>query len=416
MSFRHLAALVALASSGALADASQLSLTRGDIEIGKLKGNTWFKFMTLKPGGGKDALDADGAAKFKIANADRIKTAKGQVDPRVYRKFILGVRGGEAALPQLAARFQQDTTTRTLSDDLGKTGLVSDKYGIAPFLSLASGAGVAIRIDADNVFYNIGYGTGAVLNDEMTGRSFGHGPNHKALDASDAFYLDELEQYLKANPDSSNFYKALLKLLTNCDPSGYAALDGLGKTVATDFMAVYTAEADRHLMSNLKMHPWENDLAEVTFISAYSVQSGLLYLSGKLQPGKLGGWWAKSATSNRSGIGETRHDRRALQSAIVAYERTKHPDLIQRIESLVGRRHDGDVFRALTEHLNNFHTPASLGAKADQIVDAYAALLQEMRKDASDIKAWVDAHPAAQHATQPASHPGSHPAAHPTQR
>jgi hypothetical protein len=118
--------------------------------------------------------------------------------------------------------------------------------------------------------YNVNYGIGSQPKDEMTGRSFSAGPTRKADDVSDKNYLLSLEKYTRdQDEDISEFYRTLLQILVNVDSSGYAKISDEGQTVLTDFTAVYTAEEDRHLMSNLKTHHWDVALLEVTLLSAF---------------------------------------------------------------------------------------------------------------------------------------------------
>ena len=110
---------------------------------------------------------------------------------------------------------------------------------------------------------------------------------------------------------------------------------------------------------------------------------------GKLVPSKLVNWWGKSqvAGSNRSGIGETRTDRRKLQAALADYERKHNPAVVQAVEAVIGHRANGDIFQGLTDYLNNFSTPTSLGPKADQLTEAFVKFLAQVRADAQAIKA-----------------------------
>src|SRR5262249_47754484 len=142
-----------------------------------------------------------------------------------------------------------------------------------------------------------------------------------------------------------------------------SAASTLGQTVLTDFFAIYTAEEDRHLMSHLQQHPWDIDLLEVTLVAAQSAGGSqtVVMTNGTLAPSALKDWWRKSATSNRSGIGESRHDRWKLQGLVSSYERTHHPDLVAKIESITGCGSNGDVFQELTGYLVNTRTPSSLG-------------------------------------------------------
>ena len=159
------------------------------------------------------------------------------------------------------------------------------------------------------------------------------------------FFLKELELYLKTSQDTEKFYSAVLQILTQTDAGQLKATSESAQMVATDFIAIYTAELDRHLMTKLTKHYWENDLAEVVFIAPFSSVSGKIMKEGKFQDGRLDEYWAKSKfvdprtgkPSNRSGIGITRGDRRALQKWISDFEVRNHPELIAEIEKIVGR-------------------------------------------------------------------------------
>ena len=109
------------------------------------------------------------------------------------------------------------------------------------------------------------------------------------LDPSDRDYLTEMAAFLKpaTTPDAGPYYTEILKVLTSCNASDYATLPASGQVVATDFLAIYTAELDRHVMVNLvpATHPWEIDLGEVTFLTSYGAASGMVMKGGALVPG-----------------------------------------------------------------------------------------------------------------------------------
>jgi hypothetical protein len=162
--------------------------------------------------------------------------------------------------------------------------------------------------------------------------------------------------------------------------------------VATDFLAIYTAESDRHVMVDLApgKHPWENDLAEATFISAFGVTVGKVMKDGELTDGNAREWWAKSKISNRSGIGNTRKDRRKLQQLITSFERENHPELVEAVENLIEvRNRQGDIFQGLMEHLNHFDTQDSVRENAKNLSDAFVEFLMQVRKDAKKIAAEI---------------------------
>lgn len=221
---------------------------------------------------------------------------------------------------------------------------------------ISQGAGVAIRIDSKNYFFNVGYGDGSNVNDDLkSGRSYGVGPTHRQSDPSDIAYLTELEEYLKSEPqNAAAFYEALFKVLLNCDSSGWSQLSNKGQIVATDFLAIYTAELDRHLMVDLAptSHPWEIDLAAATLDSAFVATVGKMVKQGEMQDGSVKEFWAPGKVG--SGIGETRRDRKILQKLIADYESKSHTGAaaINKISNVIGQV-DQDVVQSLLEYLNS---------------------------------------------------------------
>src|SRR5258705_13205455 len=107
-------------------------------------------------------------------------------------------------------------------------------------------------------------------------------------------------------PEAGPFYPAILKVLTDCNSSDFAALPSNAQVTATDFVTIYTAELERHVMVNLvpNQHPWEIDLAEVTFLASYGSPSGMVMKNGTLVPGTAVAYFAGGTTG--SGIGVTR--------------------------------------------------------------------------------------------------------------
>jgi hypothetical protein len=256
-------------------------------------------------------------------------------------------------------------------------------------------AGVAIRIDSNNYFFNVGYnnGTGGA-DDVKSGRSYGVGPTQRQSDPSDVAYLTELAAYYQSEPGSmQDFFHALLIALFNCDPSGwsadsgtYHALSKAGQIVATDFMAIYTAESDRHIMVHLapKSHPWEVDLAAATFVSEFVSATGKLMVGGQLKPGAIGQWWAKGTSG--SGIGETRRDRIKLQQKIADYEFKVHPDLVTTVNGIVGTTTGHDPIQEIFEYLNTPNGPKNLNnPDGDKLMSALLTYMENVKKDAATI-------------------------------
>jgi hypothetical protein len=259
-------------------------------------------------------------------------------------------------------------------------------YGKLQTNLIAEGAGVAIRIDARNYVFNIGYNDGSdAKNDVKSGRSYGVGPTGSESDPSDLAYLTELEAYLKSEPAATgDFVEALMKVITNCDASGWSKLSEAGQIVATDFVAIYTAELDRHLMVNLdpKTHPWEIDLAAATFVSIFDAQSGLLMKNGALVEGSIKDWWAKGQVG--SGIGETRRDRLALQQLIAKSEASS--DEAGAIAQLIGASADADLIQGVLLYLNSSNAPADMtGGQGEQLTAQLRSYLVNVQSHAGQI-------------------------------
>jgi hypothetical protein len=260
---------------------------------------------------------------------------------------------------------------------------------------IAKKAGVAIRIDSNNYFFNVGYNNGTGGSDDLkSGRSYGVGPTNRESDPSDEAYLTELAAYYKNEPGSmQDFFHALLLALFDCDTSGwnsdsagYHAMSQSGQIVATDFMAIYTAESDRHIMINLapKTHPWEVDLAAATFVSEFVSVTGKIMQGGQLKPGAIGQWWAKGTSG--SGIGETRADRIRLQRKIADYEFELHPDLVTTVNSIVGVAKGDDPIQETFEYLNSPTSPKNLNnTSGNNLMSALLAYMANVKKDATTI-------------------------------
>ena len=274
-------------------------------------------------------------------------------------------------------------------------------FDLATLYALTSGLGVKVKIDDNNYNYHVLYKTGKTNPSEevMSGRSFASSPTHAASDATDPEYLKDLRAYLDQTSDVKPFYRAIILALASSDPSGWATVSDLGQTVLSDFFTVYTAEADRHLMVNLKdgKHPWEIDLAAVTAVSVVSARTGKVVTGGVVTESDLGGWFAPSPNNKeggpqRSGIGITRRDRLVLQKAIHNFEMKTQDGrlLIAEIQSIIGNKVNGnDVIQAVFEYLSNPETPETMGLNATRLADLFARYLEIAGEDAEEIMATI---------------------------
>ena len=251
---------------------------------------------------------------------------------------------------------------------------------------IEKGAGVAIRIDSHNYIFNIGYLDGSdEKNDVKSGRSYGVGPTSRESDPSDVAYLNELEKYLSSEPQAAGeFVHALMLVLTNCDTSDWKKLSQDGQIVATDFLAIYTAESDRHLMVHLSpgSHPWEIDLAAATFVSIFDTATGLIMQNGKLINGNLNQWWAKGASG--SGIGNTRRDRIALQRLIARYDADS--DLLREISVVTDKAAGDDAIQGVLVYLNSESSPLTMSETASaQLTNLMEKYLVHVQTESAKI-------------------------------
>ena len=270
-------------------------------------------------------------------------------------------------------------------------------FDLATLYALTGGFGVKVKVDENNYNYHALYMTGKTNPhvEVMSGRSFASSPGRNVGDATDPEYLRDLSKYLKETPDQKPFYRAMILALASTDSSGWPGLTHLGQLVLSDFLTVYTAEAVRHLMVNLKhgSHPWEIDLAAVTFVSTVSAKLDQVVTGGVLVTGDLGGWFAPSPNNvaggpQRSGIGITRRDRIKFQKVIHTYEMTT-PDgeaLINKIQTIIGKKENkSDVIQGVFEYLSNPATPKTMGADAQILAEDVAQFAEMAKDDAQEI-------------------------------
>jgi hypothetical protein len=357
------------------------------IELDRFDGAP-FLLVMLDTDGIKAQLDDDYITTYPISAWSIARPAIQSFDGKVVRKLTRSFSTDTGMHDLVTALDARSFTPATIVGVLGSASpKPSDVYTVGEVLAMASGAGTLVVLDDHNYIYNYGYKSGTSFKDVMSGRSFGASPGHKANDASDTFYLGELGKLLANDADTASFYQTLFEILTRSHVAGLAKLPALGQTVATDFLAIYTAESDRHIMSHLGGHAWENDLAEVTMVSAWGTAVGKVMTDGHIVDGVPKDYWAMSATTTRSGIGETRADRRALQRLITSYERTAHPELVANIEAITGA--STDVFRGVMEYLNDPRFLADHDAlkaiRGADLTAATVAFLHQIHADAADM-------------------------------
>jgi hypothetical protein len=359
------------------------------LTLPEYEGRPMLEVMLTAGTGIKANLDDDFVKSYAFADWNHVHDALYNFDGKVVGKVLGSFTNRSTDLKALVKSLAGKTfTPATLVDTLFATpGHGRDVYTTAEVIAMASGAGTLVQLDGKTYYYNYGYASGAVVEEDVkTGRSFGASAGHPANDASDTFYLRELGRYLNGNTDVRPFFQAMAEILTLSKADGIAGLSPLGQAVLCDFTAIYTAESDRHVMAKLGAHAWENDLAEVTMVAAWGTAVGKVMQAGKIVTGTPDMYWAMSTiTPGRSGIGETRTDRRLLQRMITDYERTNHPKLVKALETAMQYR-ASDSFRTFTQGLNDADFLAN-PTLAEQIDGAAATmaltdLVVQVRTDA----------------------------------
>jgi hypothetical protein len=381
------------------------------VELGSMKGQTYFTLMkeTVKP-----KLDAIAKQGFTPVDGKKAVETLSNVGQKVGTGAMRAARDNDTLAAVADGLNGQTVNFYDLPEAIGKVNKSVSRFDLTTYLALASGAGVAIEINDKNTFYNVNYGAGDVAEDEMTGRSFSETPLHKADDISDKSYLKGLEDLVRGEKNQGDFFSVVLQGLVNCDFSGYAKLSDLGQSVATDFFAIYTAEQDRHMMSGLKTHPWDEALLEVTLLSSLHGGQDKIALmvsgemkdvvenqvrcgqsDGKTRDASLIDYWQFTTNPDpkacgRSGINITRKDFRALGLAISQFEREQNPEIVANVERhFTGVRTGANVFAELSADLISDKAPRSMGRDGQLLVNDMLAFLEQVRKDANQITSSV---------------------------
>ncbi|HYL62590.1 MAG TPA: hypothetical protein VE077_08205 [Candidatus Methylomirabilis sp.] len=381
------------------------------VDLSTFRGQTYLQAMQASENGIFAKADADDAATVTVASADQIAQNVTQFDSKVSQQIFGMFKNGQADFHALVANiegksFSPQTIRSGLQPYISQANLAphaSPNIAVdasADMVLLGSGSGTLVQIDPANYFYNLGYQKPNV----KSGRSYGAGPGRSLLDPSDKEYLTEMAAYFQPSttPDASAFYTAILKVLTNCDSSDFAALPSAGQVTATDFMTIYTAELDRHVMVNLvpATHPWEIDLAEVTFLNSYGAPSGMVMKAGALVPGTAVAYFAVGTKG--SGIGETRRDFVKLATRITSFENESnhHPDLVKAIVDLtpitdrrILEKVRGDVLRRYLVYLNRPEFQSNVQAHASELVNAMVAFLKQINADNAEITQYIQSNP-----------------------
>jgi hypothetical protein len=381
------------------------------IDLSSFAGQTFLQAMQAGGTGIFDKTQADDAATVTIARADQIVADVNQFDSKVSQQVFGMFKNGQADFQSVMSNiqgksFSPQTMRGGIQPFISNSNL---KPGASPNIAvdasadmalLASGSGTLVTIDATNYFYNVGYQKPNV----KSGRSYAVAAGRSLLDPSDREYLGEMAEYLKPSttPDASPFYNAILKVLISCNSSDFATLSPMGQVAATDFLTIYAAELNRHVMVNLVpgTHPWEIDLGEVTFLTSYGAASGMVMKNGALVPGTAVAYFGVGVTG--SGIGETRKDFVKLATRITTYEidPQHHPELVNAIVNLtpisdkkILSQVKGDVIRRFLVYLNRPEFQSSVQSHSSDFVNAMVRFLMQINADNDQITQYIHSNP-----------------------
>lgn len=374
--------------------------SRHMIDLRDFTGISYLQTMIYEEEGVADTFDFEYTETYNFGDWKAINYAIDNFDEKNKKRVLRTFNNDRRLLRKFSEALRSEEKTFTpenISDKVGRVlnqfGIKGDKYGLGHFFGIASGAGTLIIIDEDNYFYNFGYFAPEV----RSGRSYGATSLHNANDASHLMYLRQLENFLTYENDYKLFFTGLMKFLVDTDISIYdnPGFNKYAEAVFTDYITVYTAELRRHLMRDLKpwSAPWGNDMTEATFLSFFNVKSGLMNLDEGLVESSIKEHWALSKSgSGRSGFGINRKPRRKLQAAISNFFRNhldeKKQAVAKRIDSLIGSKRDGDIYRGVMEYFNNkknLTDSIRVESIESEIVEAFVDFLMAVNENIDEI-------------------------------
>lgn len=410
--------IAAFAADAPLGVSYEFDLTDGSHE------GTFFNLMSRKKTGIKARLDADYDKSVEV------------VDPETF----LERSSHFAHIEKLAEKIQggMDGISTVISKLQGKKIAVSGMYAavmralksndlfisedarqrsrlagaLVPVIAIASGKGVLVRLDGENYCYNYGYAKGSGGSDleadkinRKSGRSYGASVERNAYDPTDADYLKALGTYVAnaGEMELRNFYYVIFQILLKSDTSGLRTLTNEGQLLIADFMAVYMAELDRHLMTGLKRYEWENALTEITMLAAYAANAGGVTLDPrggasneenkrelvkssvlKADQRMLGFFGVGTDGSGLDGKNKTR--RHKLTRAIVEEMREVDAELVTEIETLIGSKAGVDIYDEVMNRINSPRSQELLTKNADRLIDALVEFVMLTGESAAEME------------------------------
>ena len=275
--------------------------------------------------------------------------------------------------------------------------------------ALKAGKGVAVKLGDHNYNIHVNFPLGA-----QGGRSYGW-TSGQVGDWSDLKYMQHLAQVVLGNnpPDLNAFYETIVRMLGACNPQGIENLIPATQRVATNFLAIYTAEEYRAMVPK-GIKNWDDALLQVTMLGAFhgGQSKFTMFYEGKFtaqtrkqaagvytpfgpgptakdasdKPASMDDYWqfSRDPDSNRSGVNETRSDFEKMGHAITKYEASIQSQALAQVQAVVGMSEN------VIETTSKFFTTGQSKdmSKIDGLAKAVSALMLEARGNADEITTW----------------------------
>ena len=281
---------------------------------------------------------------------------------------------------------------------------------------LKAGKGVSIRLNDQDYNVHVNF-----YNNSQGGRSYGW-TRGQVGDWSDAAILGNVQTVSKgSDSELRDFYTTLVQMVGDCDAKNLAKLTGMTERVATNFLAIYGAEAYR---ATLGTKNWDDALFETMMLAAFhggqktftkyymgtfqnfsfKQQPGVYNSHGPIKkqpdatdkkPADMIDYWQFTVNlvktdpstgaqrpDHDSGINETRPDFEKMGQTITAFYGKNNAD-IAAIEGIVKGK-GTNVIKDITQYFASGNANASA---TDQLAGHVANFLVQVRADAEKISA-----------------------------
>jgi hypothetical protein len=287
----------------------------------------------------------------------------------------------------------------------------SAKPGSTNESELQRGNGVSVKLSENNFNIHINFPLAPT-----GGRSYGW-TGGQVGDWSDKMYLDNLAKVTKSGDkrDLARFYEVIVKTLGACDAGELETLKRQSQRVATNFIAIYTAEEYRSMVPVEPHRNWDDALLETTLLGAFhggqsdfakfylgkftdtsKVQASGVYAKTKPGPtydsasskhAEMNDYWQFSAdpASIQSGINVTRKDFELLGKAITRFESVHQNPNLLKLQRIIGR--DDNVIKGISKFFTA-NKSKNVG-QIDELATLVSNLMIDIYDDADQIGSWL---------------------------